>query len=133
MYKPANWRTLPEMMGSIPNAVAVIGTEDESTLVIVGSVLYDAPPAAYAAVLDAALKKLYDNYEAKPAVQIDVSGLAAIRRTFSGAANDRPWHGMVVNLADGAVHYGIIAVTSDENYQFKSAVLNKIITSFKFR
>ncbi len=133
MYKPPNWKSLPETMGSIPNAVAVLGTEDEATMIIVGSVVYDAPPSAYAAVLGSALKKLYADFEMQPEEQIDVSGRPAIRRTFSGKANDREWHGMVVNLADNQIHYGIIGLTSEENYQFKSSVLGKIVASFRFQ
>jgi hypothetical protein len=133
MYKPPNWKPLPETAGTIASAVAVLGTEDEATVMIVGTVLFDGPPSAYAAVLGASLKKVYSDFEIQPEEQIEVAGRPAIRRGFSGTAGGRVWHGMVVNLAEGQVHYGLIGLTSEENYQFKSSVLEKIVASFRLR
>ena len=132
MFKPPNWKVLDETARSIPSAVAALGTDDEATMMIVGTVRFEGPASAYAAVLGASLKKIYNDYEAKPEEQIEVAGMPAIRQSFRGIANAREWHGIVVNLADGPVHYGIIGVTSEENYQFKSTVLTKMITSFRF-
>lgn len=133
MYKPPNWKVLADTARDIPSAVAALGTEDEATLLIVGSVRFDGPTSAYASVLGSALKKLYTDYESTPEEQIEVAGLPAIRHSFSGRADDRVWHGVVVNLADGPIHYGIIGLTSEENFQFKGTVLSKMITSFRFR
>ena len=133
MFKPPNWKVLADTARDIPSAVAALGTEDEATLLIVGSVHFEGPTSAYANVLGSALKKLYTDYESKPEEQIEVAGLPAIRHSFSGRADGREWHGIVVNLADGPIHYGIIGLTSEENYQFKGTVLTKMIASFKFR
>ncbi len=133
MFKPPNWKVLETAAQSVPSAVAVMGTEDEATVMLIGSVVFDGPPAAYAAVLDAALKKLYSDYEKRPEEQVTVAGLPAIRRSFRGMADGREWHGVAVNLADGKNHYGFIGVTSEEAYQFKSSVMGKMIASFKFR
>ncbi len=133
MYKPPNWKPLPEMAGTIPSAVAVLGTEDEATVMIVGTVLFDGPPSAYAAVLASSLKRMYSDFEMQPEEQIEVAGRPAIRRAFSGSAAGRVWHGMVVNLADNQVHYGMIGLTSEENFQFKASVLGKIVASFRLR
>jgi hypothetical protein len=133
MYKPPNWKVLDDTARSIPSAVAALGTEDEATLLIVGSVHFEGPTSAYANVLGSALKKLYTEYESTPEEQIDVAGLPAIRHSFSGRADDRLWHGVVVNLADGPIHYGIIGLTREENFQFKGTVLSKMIRSFRFR
>ena len=46
MYKPPNWKPLPEAAATIPSAVVVLGTEDEATVMIVGTVLFDGPPSA---------------------------------------------------------------------------------------
>jgi hypothetical protein len=133
MYKPPSWRPLPETPGTIPSAVVVLGTEDEATVMIVGTVLYDGPPSAYAALLETSLKKVYSDFETQAEEQIEVAGRPAIRRAFSGSAAGRVWHGIMVNLADKQVHYGLIGMTSEENYQFKSSVLGKIVTSFRLK
>jgi hypothetical protein len=133
MYKPPNWKPLPETAGTIPSAVVVLGTEDEATVIIVGTVLFAGPSSAYAAVLSGSLKKVYSDFEIQPEEQVEVAGRPAIRRVFSGTAAGRVWHGMVVNLADGPVQYGLIGMTSEENYQFKSTVLGKIVASFQLR
>jgi hypothetical protein len=133
MYKPPNWKVLDDTARAIPSAVAALGTEDEATLMIVGTVRFDGPTSAYANVLASALKKLYSDYESKPEEQIEVAGLPAIRHSFSGNVDGKQWHGIVVNLADGPIHYGIIGLTSEENYQFKGTVLSKMIASFRFK
>jgi hypothetical protein len=133
MYKPPNWKPLTETAATIPSAVVVLGTEDEATMMIVGTVLFDGPPSAYAAVLASSLKKVYSDFEMQPEEPVEVAGRPAIRRAFSGSAAGRAWHGMVVNLAEGQVHYGMIGMTSEENFLFKSTVLGKIVASFQLR
>ncbi len=134
MYKPANWKVLADTARDIPSAVAAVGAADESTLLIVGTVRFEGPPSAYAAVLGASLKKIYSDYEVTPEEQISVADMPAIRHRFRGRADNKEWHGIVVNLADGVNHYGIIGLTSEgENFAFKQSVLTKMITSFQFR
>jgi hypothetical protein len=133
MYKPPNWKPLPETAGTIPSAVVVLGTEDEATVMIVGTVLFAGPTSTYEAMLETSLKKVYSDFEMQPEEQIEVAGRPATRRAFSGSAAGRVWHGMLVNLAEGQVQYGLIGMTSEENFQFKSTVLGKIVTSFQLR
>jgi hypothetical protein len=133
MFRPPNWKLLEATARSIPSAITALGTEDEATLMLVGSVVYDAPPAAYAAVLDSTLKKMYGEFEIKSQEETTIAGKPAIRRAFRGVAEGREWHGIVVNLADGSYHYGLIGLTSEEAHQFKASVLAKMIGSFRFR
>jgi hypothetical protein len=100
---------------------------------IVGTVLFAGPSSAYEAMLETSLKKVYSDFETQPEEQIEVAGRPATRRAFSGSAAGRVWHGMLVNLADGPVQYGLIGMTSEENFQFKSTVLGKIVASFQLR
>ena len=111
----------------------MLGTPDESTLLVVGSVLYQGPPATYAEILQSSLRQVYSDFETKPEDRIRVAGRVAIRRRFQGMAGGYEWHGLVVNLADGSAHYGIIGVTRDELFGFKASVLSKIVKSFRFR
>ena len=84
-------------------------------------------------MLGGSLKKVYSDFEMQPEEQIEVAGRPAIRQAFSGSAAGRAWHGMVVNLADNRAHYGLIGMTSEESFQFKSTVLGKIVASFQLR
>jgi len=133
LFKPPTWRVLEDRARSIPSAVAALGTPDETTMLVVGSVLYEAPPAAYTKVLDSALRQNYTEFATGPEQQVQIAGRPAIRRTFSGVAGGYEWHGLVVNLANGAEHYGIIGITRDESFQFKEGVISKIVNSFRFR
>ncbi len=133
MFKPPTWRILESTVRSIPSAVAAIGMEDESTMLVVGSVLFDGPPAAYAAVLDTSLKRLFSDFARGAEEQTVVAGQPAVRRSFQGVADGQEWHGVAVNLTDGKAHYGIIGLTREETYQFKSSVIAKVIGSFRFR
>lgn len=133
MFKPPTWRILESTVRSIPSAVAAIGTVDESTMLVVGSVLFDGPPAAYAAVLDTSLKRLFSDFARGAEEETVVAGHPAVRRAFQGVADGQEWHGLAVNLTDGKAHYGIIGLTREETYQFKSSVIAKVIGSFRFR
>ena len=114
LFKPPTWRILEQAARSIPSAVTVLGTRDETTMLVVGSVLYEGPPSAYAEILVSALRMSYSEFVAKPEDRIRVAGRPAIRRRFSGMAAGHEWHGLVVNLTDGPAHYGLIGVTRHE-------------------
>ena len=133
LFKPHSWRILEHAARNIPSAVTVLGTPDESTLLVVGSVLYQGPPATYAEILQSSLRQVYSDFETKPEDRVRVAGRVAIRRRFQGMAGGYEWHGLVVNLADGSAHYGIIGVTRHELFGFKASVLSKIVKSFRFR
>lgn len=133
MYKPPNWQVFDQAAREIPSAVTMLGTADQTTMLVVGTVLYDGPPGAYARVLENSLRQKYSEYAVQPEEHIRVAQRDAIRRSFSGMAGGQEWHGAVVNLADGVNHYGIIGVTRDEAFKFKEGVLAKIIASFRFR
>lgn len=133
IFKPPTWKILENTTRNIPSAVAALGTADEATLFLVGSVLFDGSPQAYATVLDSSLRRLYSEYEPGPEEQAVVAGRPTIRRQFRGVAGGRDWHGVVVNLADGSAHYGIIGVTSEEIYGFKESVIGKMLASLRFR
>ena len=133
LFRPPTWRILEQAARSIPSAVTVLGTPDESTMLVVGSVLYEGPPSAYAEILVSALRQSYSEFVFKPEERIRVAGRPAIRRRFSGMAAGHEWHGLVVNLADGPAHYGLIGVTRHELSGFKASVLSKMVKSFRFR
>ncbi len=133
IFKPPTWKVLENTTRNVPSAIAALGTPDEATLFLVGSVLFDGSPQAYATVLDSSLRRLYSEYEPGLEEQAVVAGRPAIRRQFRGVAGGRDWHGVVVNLADGSAHYGIIGVTSEEIYQFKESVIGKMLASLRFR
>ena len=133
LFKPPTWRILEQAARSIPSAVTVLGTPDETTMLVVGSVLYEGPPSAYAEILLAALRQSYSEFVTKPEDRVRVAGRPAIRRRFRGMAAGHEWHGLVVNLTDGPAHYGLIGVTRHELSGFKASVLSKMVKSFRFR
>ena len=133
LFKPPTWRILEQAARSIPSAVTVLGTPDETTMLVVGSVLYEGPPSAYAEILLAALQQSYSEFVTKPEDRVRVAGRPAIRRRFRGMAAGHEWHGLVVNLTDGPAHYGLIGVTRHELSGFKASVLSKMVKSFRFR
>lgn len=133
LFKPPTWKVLDYAVKGIPSAVAALGTPDEATVLVVGTVLYEGPPGEYARILEGALRKSYSDYAADAEEQSQIAGRPAIRRPFRGMAGGHQWYGQVVNLADGSVHFGIIGITRAENFEFKEGVIAKVVNSFRFR
>ena len=42
------------------------------------------------------------------------------------------WYGMAVHVSDDYGEFGIIGLTCAETFQFKQAVFNKIVRTFRF-
>ena len=63
---------------------------------------------------------------------VTVDGRAGVRRRFFGVLDGIDWHGMAVHVSDDYGEFGIIGLTCAESFQFKQAVFNKIVRTFRF-
>lgn len=132
MYKPPGWRIFEGISRETGRAVVAIGTEDERTLLIVDRQIWSGPPDLQSKAVEDSFRQTYQDYQRESETTTKLDGRAAVRRVFSGLMDGVEWHGVSAHVARGNTMFGIIGLTSAETYEFRQAVFNKIIKSFRF-
>ena len=131
MYKPPNWVLFEDVRRASATSVIAMGTVDERTLLFVEREPFGAEPENQGGI-EAKLRHTYREYQVLREEDVVVDGRAGVRRTFSGVLDGIDWHGMAVHVSDDYGDFGIIGLTSAETFQFKQAVFNKIVRTFRF-
>jgi hypothetical protein len=134
IYKPPDWEMLPEERHALPNAVAAMGTDDDTTLLLVGREARKAALEAQAAATDDELRKIYDNFRLISASHTSVAGEPAIERHFRGMAADRDWSVTVVSVAHGDNLFTVLGMTYADSdlIQIQENVISRAISSLRF-
>ena len=131
MYKPLNWVLFEDVRRASATSVIAMGTVDERTLLFVEREPFGAEPENQGGI-EAKLRQTYREYQVLGEEEVIVDGRTGVRRTFSGVLDGIDWHGMAVHVSDDYGDFGIIGLTSAETFQFKQAVFNKIVRTFRF-
>jgi len=132
LYKPSDWKVQEDVPRQTGSGVAAIGTEDEQNLLLIDRQLWSGAPDLQVDRGEAHLRKSYQEYQKLSESAAELSGRPAVRRTFRGVLDGAEWHGISVQVARGHALFTIIGLTCAENFQFKQAVLDKMIGSFRF-
>jgi hypothetical protein len=132
MYKPPDWKLHEEISREKVSAIVAMSDENDRTLLIVDRTLWSGAPDLNNDVVEAKIQRMVEGYTKTSEAALQVDGHPAVRRSFTGVLDEVEWHGVSVRIAQGSVVFGIIGLTSSENYQFEEAVFNKIIKSFRF-
>jgi hypothetical protein len=134
IYKPPDWEMLPDEMHSLPNAVAAMGADDSTTLLLIGREALKGPLDAQAAATDAQLHDIYDNFRLLSSTHTTIAGEPAIERHFRGAAADRDWSVTVVTVAHGTNLFTVLGMTYADSdlIQIQENVIARAISSLRF-
>ena len=134
IYKPPDWELLPDEMHSLPNAVTAMGTDDSTTLLLIGREARKGALDAQAAATDAQLHDIYDNFRLISSAQASVAGEPAIERHFRGSAADRDWSVTVVTVAHGSDLFTVLGMTYADSdlIQIQENVIARAISSMRF-
>src|SRR4029077_7075152 len=84
IYKPPTWQVIKDPQNELPNAIGALGTEDQSTLLVIGRDPLKDSLEAQAARRERTLREAYENYRPLDKKQITIAGLPAIEQRFSG-------------------------------------------------
>lgn len=134
MYRAPDWQPIIAARAALPNAIAALGTSDQSTLLIIGRDRAHDSLDAQSAGTEKAIEEVYENYRPMPPQRITVAGVPAIERQFRGAADKRDWSVILVTLErDGSV-FTILAMTdaNSELVQIQENVIAKAVASLQF-
>ena len=134
MYKPPDWEVMDGARSVLPGAVAAMGTDDQSTYLVVGQQPPGKSAAADNAEMVQRLNEILVNYRPTGDEHLTVSGEAVTVHRFRGSMDEHDWSGFMVFLPRGAKLYTIFGMTRADNdlVQIQENVIRRTIASFQF-
>jgi hypothetical protein len=134
MYKAPSWNIIEEARGALPNAIVAMGTNDESTLMVVGEEKTKDSLDTAAAAVEKRLHDVYLNYQRVSQHKTTVGGLPAIDYQYRGKADDHDWSGRLVVIARDKNILTVLAMTYADSdlIQIQENVIARSIASLDF-
>jgi hypothetical protein len=134
MYKPPTWKVIKGAQNELPNAIGALGTEDQSTILIIGRDPMKDSLETQAAKRERTMREVYENYRPVEKKQISIAGLPAIQQRFYGSLASHDWSVTVTTLARGNEVFTILGMTSADSdlIQIQENVIAKTIASLQF-
>ena len=134
MFKPPSWELIPAARKALPDAVAALGTSDQTTLMVIGREHAKDSLDAHAAKTAKALGDVYENYRQISSRQLTVAGFPAVLQRARGTADDRDWSVTLLTLFKGGEAYTLLGMTwaDSDLIQVQENVIAKAVNSFTF-
>jgi outer membrane biosynthesis protein TonB len=134
MYKPPSWDLIPAALKALPDAVAALGTYDQTTLLVVGREHAKDSLGAHAAATGKTLGGVYENYRLISTRQVSVAGLPAIEQRSRGAADGHDWSVILVTFLHGNDAFTLLGMTwaDSDLIQVQENVISKTVNSLTF-
>jgi hypothetical protein len=134
MYKPPTWKVIEGARKILPGAITAMGTDDQTTYLLIGQ---ETGGKSLASVMDVADKRLHDvmeNFRPLDEKRVTISGVTAIERRFRGSVDQKDWSGVVAYIPRGASVYTIFGMTLADTdlVQIQENVISRAITSLQF-
>jgi hypothetical protein len=134
MFRPPGWEIIADARTTLPGAIAALGTNDQTTYLLIGASPSAGSLDADLKASDVKLKEMVENYRALGDKKSNVAGLPAIERRFRGAVDGKDWSGTVVLVQRGKQLYTIFGMTyaGSDLVQIQENVIHRAITSLQF-
>ena len=134
IYKAPSWNLIEDARSALPNAVMAMGTQNESTLLVVGKEKSKQPLEPAAAAAEHRVREVYENYRQISRRATTVGGLPGIEFRYRGLADDHDWSGTLVVLTRGDETFTILGMTyaDDDLIQIQENVIARAIGSLDF-
>jgi hypothetical protein len=134
MYKPPTWKVIEGARKILPGAITAMGTDDQTTYLLIGQ---ETGGKSLASVMDVADKRLHDvmdNFRPLDEKRITISGVSAIERRFRGSVDQKDWSGVVAYIPRGGSVYTVFGMTLADTdlVQIQENVISRAITSLQF-
>jgi hypothetical protein len=133
MYKAPSWQLIEDAT-ELPNAIVAMGTQNQSTLLVVGREKTKQPLDTAANVVEKRLQDVYTDYQKISQRKTTVGGLPAVEFHYRGKAEDHDWSGTLVVIARGNDIFTALGMTFADNdlIQIQENVITRAITSLDF-
>jgi hypothetical protein len=134
MYKPPSWELIPAARKALPDAVAALGTFDQTTLLVIGRAHAKDSLDAHAAATAKALGDVYENYRVISSRHSSVAGFPAVEQRSRGTADGRDWSVILLTLFKGPDAYTLLGMTwaDSDLIQVQENVIAKAVNSLTF-
>jgi hypothetical protein len=134
MYKPPSWELIPAARKALPDAVAALGTLDQTTLLVIGRAHAKDSLDAHAAKTVKDLSDVYENYRQISSRQLSVAGFPAVEQRARGTADGRDWSVTLLTLLKGGEAYTLLGMTwaDSDLIQVQENVIAKAVNSLTF-
>ncbi|MGH9575725.1 MAG: hypothetical protein ACRD40_19635 [Candidatus Acidiferrales bacterium] len=134
MYKPPDWQVIEGARTIMPGAIAAMGTDDQTTYLLIGEASVGKSIASDIDATDQRLRSVMDNFRPLGESHMNVSGIQAVERRFRGSVDQKDWSGTVVFVPHGSDLYTIFGMTIAESdlVQIQENVIARTISSLQF-
>jgi hypothetical protein len=134
IYKPPSWELIPAARKALPDAVAALGTYDQTTLLVIGRAHAKDSLDAHAANTGKALGDVYENYRMISSRRLSVAGFPAVEQRSRGTADGRDWSVILLTLLNGNEAYTLLGMTwaDSDLIQVQENVISKTVNSLTF-
>jgi hypothetical protein len=134
MFKPPSWDVIPAARKALPNAVAALGTFDETTLLVIGREPSKNSLQAQADATAKALSSVYENYRVISTRRVSVAGSPAIEQHARGAADGHDWSVTLLTLIHGGDEFTLLGMTwaDSDLIQMQENIISKAVNSLTF-
>jgi hypothetical protein len=134
MYKAPSWQIIDGAGQTLPNAIVAMGTNNESTLLIVGREKTKASLEASAPVVEKKLRDVYENYRLISERKTTVGGQPAIEYRYRGMAEEHDWSGTLSVVAREGEVLTVLGMTFADSdlIQIQENVIARSIASLEF-
>jgi hypothetical protein len=134
MYKPPSWDLIPAARKALPDAVAALGTSDETTLLVIGRERATDSLHAHAAATAKALSEVYENYRLISSRPTVIAGLPAVEQRSRGTAGGHDWSVVLLTFLRGNDAFTLLGMTwaDSDLIQVQENVIAKTVKSLTF-
>ena len=134
MYKPPDWQVIAGARTLLPGTITAMGTEDETTYLLIGQETAGKSLASDMDAADRRLRDIMENFRPLGETHINVSGTPVIERRFRGSVDKHDWSGVVVFIPRGTQLYTIFGMTYADTdlVQIQENVIHRAISSLQF-
>jgi hypothetical protein len=134
MFRPPSWDLIPGARKALPDAVAALGTSDQTTLLVIGRTAAKDSLDAHATATEHALKDVYENYRLLSTRTLSVGGVPAIEQRSRGTADGRDWSVTILTLLKDNAAYTLLGMTwaDSDLIQVQENVIAKAVASLTF-
>jgi hypothetical protein len=133
MYKAPSWQLIDNAT-ELPNAIVAMGTQNESTLLVVGREKTKQPLDSAANAVEKRLQDIYSDYQKTSQRKMTVGGLPAVEYRYRGKADEHDWSGTLVVVARGSDIFTALGMTFADTdlIQIQENVIARAIASLDF-
>jgi hypothetical protein len=134
MYKPPDWQVMDGARSVLPGAIAAMGTDDQTTYLVIAQEPAGKSPAADIAATEKRLGDVLVNFRPLSEEHLTISGQPEVVHRFRGSVDEHDWSGFMLFLPRGEKLYTIFGMTRADNdlVQIQENVIRRTISSFQF-